>query len=267
MADPTFWEAPKLSLLARPEFTEPDHLRVNWLVEVPTMDHLPPTDGEKLVEYAGRLCYMSQANPGRKSTAEYLSNILHQRHGSVFEHANYSMLFEGVSRTFTHELVRHRAGWAYSQLSQRYVDESDTLFVVPPAILYQPIETMRTMLRQDWELQMVTARTAYIGLSNMLFAAYQEIEDRVHRRKTAREAARSVLPNATETKIVATGNARAWRTMLELRTSSGAEREMRRAAVEALRILQLTAPSFFADFHIYTHEDGAEAALVDYSKV
>ena len=93
------------------------------------------TDGERLAEFAGRLCYMSQHNPAKRETREYLENIKKQGHGSVLEHANYSILLEGVSRSLTHELVRHRAGFAYSQLSQRYVDESEANFVVPPAII------------------------------------------------------------------------------------------------------------------------------------
>ena len=93
------------------------------------------TDGERLAEFAGRLCYMSQRNPASRTTRDYLENIKKQGHGSVLEHANYSLLLEGVSRSLTHELVRHRAGFAYSQLSQRYVDESEASFVMPPAII------------------------------------------------------------------------------------------------------------------------------------
>ena len=78
---------------------------------------------------------MSQRNPANRTTRDYLENIKKQGHGSVLEHANYSVLVEGVSRSLTHELVRHRAGWAYSQLSQRYVDESVADFVMPPAII------------------------------------------------------------------------------------------------------------------------------------
>jgi thymidylate synthase (FAD) len=83
----------------------------------------------------------------------------------------------------------------------------------------------------------------------------------------AREAARGVLPNSTETKIVVTGNARAWRTMLELRTSEGAELEIRRAAVAILRVLQGEAPGFFSDFEIYRAADRRDAARVGYHKV
>src|SRR5262245_13639776 len=104
-----------VTLIARPQFVEPEHLRVQWKGD--------STDGERVAEYAGRLCYMSQRNPAGRSTAEYLQNILRQGHGSVFEHSVYVMMIEGISRSCSHELVRHRAGFGYSQLSQRYVDE------------------------------------------------------------------------------------------------------------------------------------------------
>lgn len=247
-----FYE-PKVTLLARPHFVEPEHLPVSWLGE--------STDGERLAEFAGRLCYMSQANPAKRPTREYLENIKKQGHGSVLEHSNYSLLLEGVSRSLTHELVRHRAGFAYSQLSQRYVDESNASFVVPPAIIGED------KLESVWREEMEGAQRTYVSLVEQLMERYGWIADRVHRRKMAREAARAVLPNATETKIVVTGNARAWRTMLELRAGEGAEMEIRRFAVAALRLLQREAPGFFSDFVIYVAEDRREAAKVEYHKV
>lgn len=247
-----FYE-PRISLLARPDFCEPAHLPVAWLGE--------STAGERLAEFAGRLCYMSQANPAKRGTREYLDNIKKQGHGSVLEHANYTLLVEGVSRSLTHELVRHRAGFAYSQLSQRYVDESNAAFVVPPAVIGD------AALEQTWREQIDGAQKTYVSLVEQLMERYGWVADRVHRRKMAREAARAVLPNATETKIVVTGNARAWRTMLELRSSEGAELEIRRFAVATLRLLQNEAPGFFSDFVIYVAEDRREAARVEYHKV
>jgi thymidylate synthase (FAD) len=247
-----FYE-PKVTLISRPNFTEPQHLPVAWLGE--------SSDGERLAEFAGRLCYMSQANPAKRPTREYLDNIKKQGHGSVLEHANYSILLEGVSRSLTHELVRHRAGFAYSQLSQRYVDESHAAFVVPPAIIGDE------KLEATWKSQIESAQTTYVGLVEQLMERYGWVADRVHRRKMAREAARAVLPNATETKIVVTANARAWRTMLELRSSEGAEMEIRRLAVTTLRLLQREAIGFFSDFVIYVAEDRKEAAKIEYHKV
>jgi thymidylate synthase (FAD) len=247
------YRAPIVKMLARPSFSAPEHLEVNWLG--------PSTDGERLAEFAGRLCYMSQSNPAGRSTRDYLENIKRQGHGSVLEHANYTVLLEGVSRSLTHELVRHRAGFAYSQLSQRYVDESDAAFVVPPAILGDEA------LEKTWKEEIDRALAAYVKLVGELMEQYAWIPERVHRRKMAREAARGVLPNSTETKIVVTANARAWRTMLELRAGEGADLEIRRMAVAVLKLLREEAPGFFSDFEIYDAADRRAAARVGYHKV
>ncbi|HUO53000.1 MAG TPA: FAD-dependent thymidylate synthase, partial [Gemmatimonadaceae bacterium] len=191
---------PVVTVLARPAFTEPAHLPVQWQGE--------STDGERLAEFAGRLCYMSQKNPASRTTRDYLENIKKQGHGSVLEHANYTLLLEGVSRSLTHELVRHRAGFAYSQLSQRYVDETDAAFVMPPAMRGD------AALEGAWRAQMESALATYVAMVEQLMTRYAWVADKVHRRKMAREAARAVLPNATETKIVVTANVRGWRTML-----------------------------------------------------
>jgi thymidylate synthase (FAD) len=244
---------PQVTVLARPNFSAPPHLEVNWLG--------PSTDGERLAEFAGRLCYMSQSNPAGRSTRDYLENIKKQGHGSVLEHANYTLLLEGVSRSLTHELVRHRAGFAYSQLSQRYVDESDAAFVVPPAILGDE------RLEAEWKAEIDRSLAAYVRLVGELMEHYAWIPERVHRRKMAREAARGVLPNSTETKIVVTANARAWRTMLELRAGEGADLEIRRMAVAVLELLKEEAPGFFSDFEIYEASDRRRAARVGYHKV
>jgi thymidylate synthase (FAD) len=247
------YRAPTVSLIARPHFVEPAHLTVQWSGAA--------TDGERLAEFAGRICYMSQHNPAKRSTAEYLENIKKQGHGSVLEHAVYVLLLEGISRSLTHELVRHRAGFGYSQLSQRYVDESHAAFVMPPAVIGD------AAAEAAWEAQMTSAQAAYVEAVERLMKRYEWVDDKVHRRKMAREAARSVLPNGTETKIVVSGNVRAWRTMLELRAGEGAEQEIRRLAVAVLRLLQAEAPAFFSDFETYVAGDGAEAARVSYHKV
>jgi len=247
------FKAPKVTLLARPEFVEPEHLKVQWKGDA--------TGGERLAEYAGRLCYMSQHNPIQRTTAEYLENIKKQGHGSVLEHAVYVLLIEGISRSCSHELVRHRAGFGYSQISQRYVDESHAAFVLPPAIQGD------AALEQSWEQQVTDAQAAYVRAVDGLMTRYEWVADKVHRRKLAREAARSVLPNATEVKIVVSGNARAWRTMLELRCGEGAELEIRRMAVACLRLLQREGGSLFSDFAIYVADDKQEAARVEYHKV
>lgn len=247
------FRAPRVTLIARPQFLEPAHLAVQWKGEA--------SGGERLAEFAGRICYMSQHNPAQRPTAEYLDNIKKQGHGSVLEHAVYVLLIEGISRSCSHELVRHRAGFGYSQLSQRYVDESHAAFVLPPAIQGD------AALEAEWERQVIEAQAAYGRAVEALMKRYDWVSDKVHRRKMAREAARSVLPNATETKIVVSANTRAWRTMLELRCGEGAELEIRRMAIATLRVLQQEAPAFFSDFEIYTADDRAESARVTYHKV
>ena len=242
------FRTPRVTLIARPQFLEPAHLAVTWRGDA--------TDGERLAEYAGRICYMSQHNPVNRTTAEYLENIKKQGHGSVLEHAVYVLLIEGISRSCSHELVRHRAGFGYSQLSQRYVDESHAAFVMPPALVGD------ATLEAQWQSQMTDAQAAYVHAVDDLMKKYEWVADKVHRRKMAREAARSVLPNATEVKIVVSGNARAWRTMLELRTSEGAELEIRRLAIAVLRALQQEASALFSDFEIYVAEDKQESARV-----
>ena len=247
------FRSPRVTLIARPQFLEPEHLKVQWRGEA--------SDGERLAEYAGRLCYMSQHNPVNRTTAEYLENIKKQGHGSVLEHAVYVLLIEGISRSCSHELVRHRAGFGYSQISQRYVDESHAAFVMPPAVAGD------ARLEEEWQQQVADAQAAYVRAVEGLMQRYEWVTDKVHRRKMAREAARSVLPNATEVKIVVSGNARAWRTMLELRCGEGAELEIRRMAVAVLRLLQKEAGALFSDFEFYTADDRGEAARVTYHKV
>ncbi|MGI8618354.1 MAG: FAD-dependent thymidylate synthase [Gemmatimonadaceae bacterium] len=173
------------------------------------------------------------------------------------EQETYDIEMAGENHNFVaNGIVTHN-----SQLSQRYGDESEAQFVIPPAIIDDPA------LEKAWKSQMESAQKVYVELVDQLMERYSWVADKVHRRKMAREAARGVLPNSTETKIVMTGNARAWRTMLELRSSEGAEMEIRRFAVTALRLMQEEAPGFFSDFEIYTADDRREAARIAYHKV
>jgi len=221
--------------------------------------------GELLSEMGGRVCYMAfGAKQGRRTNKEYLGNILNQRHGSVLEHAVWTFLITGVSRSLTHELIRHRAGWAFSQLSQRYVDEAETDFVEPAIIAADPD------LHERWLEAIEAGRRSYMALSaslaDRLKAGHPELSATA-RRKAARQAARSVLPNATETKIVVTANGRALRHFIELRGSEDAEPEIRALAVCLLRALQAEAPNMFGDFTLRPLPDGSYATEVVHSKV
>lgn len=215
---------------------------------------------EALCEMAGRVCYMSFGK-GRKTNAEYLEHILDMGHGSVLEHATWSVVITGVSRSFTHELVRHRAGFGYSQLSQRYVDESTADFVEPDAIADDP------ELHTVWLESIRQAHDAYCRLVEGLQAKFKDEPDKTLRRKLARQAARSVLPNATETKIFVSGNGRAWRHFIEMRASEHAELEIRKVAIQALRLLQQESPHLFGDYRVVRQADGTEVAHTAYRKV
>ncbi|HKQ58197.1 MAG TPA: FAD-dependent thymidylate synthase [Candidatus Eisenbacteria bacterium] len=214
---------------------------------------------EALAEMAGRVCYMSYGK-GRKTNREFLQHIVEVGHGSVLEHGVWSFLITGVSRSFTHELIRHRH-FSYSQLSQRYVNESDSHFVEPDVIAEDPA------LHAIWSDAVDATRRAYDQLVEGLQARYADIPEATLRRKLARQAARSVLPNATETKIFVTGNARALRHFIELRGSEHADIEIRKVAVRMLEIMQREAPSLFSDYTLVPLGGGDFATRTAHPKV
>jgi thymidylate synthase (FAD) len=216
--------------------------------------------GEKLCEIAGRVCYMSFAKPRPGGNAAYLEHLLEVGHGSVLEHSVFNLLITGVSRSFTHELVRHRAGFGYSQLSQRYVDESTADFVEPDCIADDP------ELHKIWLESVEKSQAVYQQLVEALMKKNSS-EDKTLQRKTARQAARSVLPNATETKIFVTGNARALRHFIEMRCNEHAEVEIRKVAAEVLKVLQVESPNLFGDYELLDWWDGTQVARTAHKKV
>lgn len=262
--------------------------------------------GEKLVEVAGRLCYMSFSRPRPGGNKGYTNHILEVGHGSVLEHSVYNLIIDGVSRSLTHELVRHRAGMGYSQLSQRFVDESDCAFVVPPALAHavqaaqqymqayhcaDPSDALAWMM--EWHPQVIdSSGDSYVGLrwldsitraqrdyAGLAELIQKDMDDSAGialpnggsttttaRRKAAREAARSVLPNATETKIFVTGNARALRHFIEMRGDAAADAEIRRLAVAVLKLLQADSPNLFGDYQLNC-VNGQESTTTPYTKV
>jgi thymidylate synthase (FAD) len=239
------FRAPKVTLLARQQFLGAPHIQ--WRSD-------SDVAGETVAEFAGRVCYLSfgadagfegghKLIAGRTTNQEYLANILRVRHGSVLEHAVWTFLFEGVSRALTHELVRHRH-FSYSQLSQRYVDESEVGFVLP-----QEIEE-GTEAFDLWKQSCERANEDYRRLLALIERQVADEPSATLRRKRARQTARSLLPNAAETKIVVTGNARAWRHFVELRGSSSAETEIRALARTVLDALREEAPNLFGDYRI-----------------
>ncbi len=217
--------------------------------------------GEKLCEIAGRVCYMSFAKPRPGGNSAYLDRIIGVKHGSVLEHCVFNFVITGVSRSFTHELIRHRAGFGYSQLSQRYVDESQTDFVEPECIADDP------EMHEIFKTAVEDAQAAYVKLVNGLEKHFESVEDKTLRRKMARQAARSVLPNATETKIFVTANARALRHFIELRANEHAETEIRVVAAKMLEMLKEKAPNIFGDYDFVSLPDNTQAATTPNVKV
>ncbi len=254
---------PRVTLITRQEFIYPEHIYWESDRDVP---------GEVVAEFAGRMCYLSfgedvglegghKSIPGRTTNEAYLGNILEVKHGSVLEHAVWTLLIEGVSRSLTHELIRHRAGFGFSQLSQRYVDESNIGFVLPPEISEES---------RAFEIWVEACEQTLHGYRELLDEMASQVGDAgpaTMRKKRARQAARAVLPNCAETKIVVTGNARAWRHFMEMRGSGSADVEIRRLANYVLRTMHAEAPHIFGDMHLLSHSDGTQTVATPHSKV
>jgi thymidylate synthase (FAD) len=217
------------------------------------------TEAEELVEVAGRVCYMSFGqHQSLRTNREYIQHLISMEHESVLEHVSWTFLLTGISRAFTHQLVRHRVGFAFSQLSQQYHDETEAEFVEPSLLLQFP------KAREAWQRAVQAAKEAYQDIVNSIKepAAEGGAEwPKRELRRAMRSAARSVLPNATETKIVVTANARALRHFLRVRGSIPGDEEMRRVAAELLKYLHIEAPSLFCDFRIDTLSDGSPIVL------
>lgn len=210
---------------------------------------------------AGKICYDAYGK-GRSDTKTYLQNILHQKHGSVLEHANWSFVIAGVSRTFSHEHVRHRAGVAISQRSSRYVKEDQC------GVIAQPSINSNAKAKQIWDESIEKSKQAYSDILELIAKDLKEtVPDSTLRTKLARSAARSVLPQATETYIFWTANARALRHYIEMRAVEHAEIEIRRVAIAILKIMQAEAPSLFSDYTISQLPDATEVATTENMKV
>lgn len=232
----------KLYLIGKPrlEWTEfARFARDEGLPEAQQYMVEPPSDGETIAEIAGRVCYMSFGK-GRKTNREYLTNIITQQHYSVLEHANWTFIITGISRSLTHELVRHRH-FSFSQLSQRYVDESAVEFITPS--LFE----VGTPEWDAYQYAVQGAKESYNLIAKLLTSPEAEATLGTLDRKAIRQAARAVLPNATETKIVVTGNARTWREFIQKRNSPYADPEIRALAAQILERLDDEAPGIFGD--------------------
>ena len=191
-------------------------------------------DMQQLVEFAGRACYesWSKPNPATAKNADYIARTLHGRkHWSIAEHATATFYITGVSRALLAEITRHRH-LSFSVLSQRFVDESEANIVIPPAA--------RGSEKLMWEFENAAA-----GARHSYRELVEALLDSGLPRKQAREAARAVLPNMVETRIVVTGNLRAWHEVIARRTAPDADAEFQQVAGMIRDELQKLAPEVF----------------------
>jgi thymidylate synthase (FAD) len=204
--------------------------------------------GEQVAVFAGRACYQSwsKPNPATATTKGYLAHIIEAEHFNVMRHAVVTIYIQGISRSCSHELIRHHVGIDFSQLSQRYVDTSEMDYVIPPAS--RGSAEAEDRLEQHWRASV----RAYEAEVARLLAEGKT-------RKQAREAARAFLPNCTETKIVVTANLQAWRNFIAQRATEHADAEIRELAVQVAWEMKKGFPAAFQDMHLLVNgETGLE---------
>ncbi len=241
---------PHVHVLSVPHFfPHPEYL-------IPEHDN----DAEKLIAHAGKGCYDSYGIEGR-SVSDHINSLRSSSHGSVFEHANVSVFITGVSRGLSHELVRHRAGFAYSQRSTRYTSEETAAIVLDPdfAILHDRYKDFDDGVSTD---NAISESAIYWNFISSCKHSFQHYKDEVRwlqesnplklsgtdLRKWARGKARQILPHALETRLTMTGNLRSWRTFLEQRSAFGAEEEIRRLAYHIYVQLAEVVPLVVSDY-------------------
>lgn len=221
-----------MTRIAKPEVHLLAHTRTTANAEELLTPHEGAREMDHLIEVAGRSCYESWDRPSAKtggSVEDYMANILEQGHFSVLEHSSATFYLTGVSRSFLAEFTRHRQ-LSFSVRSQRFVDESRANIVIPPAI--RGIAAHEAAVADVMDV----ASDVYVDLVDALTESGLP-------RKQAREAARAVMPNMTETRIVVTGNLRAWREMLPKRLAPGADAEIREVCEKILWHLERIAPA------------------------
>ncbi len=245
---------PELTILSRPVLTG-DHaefLKLKGLRWKPVGEC---TEAEALIEFAGRTCYLSfDPKPRtRVATRAYVAKLVSSGHESVLEHAQWTFQLSGVTRGFSHQLVRHRVGFAFSQLSQQYHDESE-------AELIQPFEIeSREDLKSKWRDAQKSVNEFYEAAISS-GAPEQDMSER-ERIRYARSLARSLLPNSTRTIICVSANARALRHFLSVRGNLDGDLEMRLVSEKIFDLLRSEAPSTVGDFSLEYLSDGTPRVL------
>lgn len=206
------------------------------------------SDSEKLVEVMGRLCYRSfepGLNPNvtrvRKGNANYLGHVLEVGHGSVIEHSVLNFIFADVSRVFTHELVRHRAGTAISQESLRFV-RLDTLSAFVPTCIKENEEVMEIFTKTFEHLERIQQQLAEVT------KIYDEKKFDIKKKLTS--AFRRMAPDGLATSIGWSCNFRALRHVLEMRTAPDAEEEIRVVFGKVYEAAKDRYPALLGDYEV-----------------
>ncbi|MGD0867264.1 MAG: FAD-dependent thymidylate synthase [Rhizomicrobium sp.] len=247
-----------MTILARPTLTEGIE---NWIAAKGFcwIEDAPGMPAERLVEFSGRICYMSfyskNSKQYRTTNRSFIENLIVQGHESVFEHVAWTVLLDGVSRAFTHQMVRHRIGFSFSQLSQQYHDESEVSFVEPPGLV-RSLEALTA-----WHEATEAARKAY-AIIKAKFPEDPVLSSERETNRRVRSASRSVLPNAAISTIVVTANARAIRHFLRLRGANEGDSEMRAVSTLFYEMLKIEAPGLVADFECRPGNDGSPIIVV-----
>jgi thymidylate synthase (FAD) len=244
---------PKIYTIARPTFDAVEVYRFldDELEEWRRTDDTQPA--ENVVEIAGRLCYMSfGARQSRRDNHQYVQNLISQGHESVLEHVAWSFIITDISRSFTHQLVRHRIGFSYSQLSQQYHGEENFDTAIPEIVRINP------ELLQKWQEMTNASRVTYDNIISALKmqTLMPELSNK-ERNRLIRTAARGILPSNTLTKIMITANARAFRHFFSLRGDLEGDEEMRLVSALLFEIVSKDAPSMFDDFELGHLSDGS----------
>lgn len=268
--------APEIKIVAATEWiVDEAHLQEHFIEELfPESDYFEderiplgdPGHGAQLVKFAGQLCYLSfgQQRTHNAQASEYLRHIKESGHGSVLEHVSYSVLLWGVSRALTHELVRHRTGMAYSQVSQRYVAGKHLRFV-------ESLATQHEIDLHDCFESWIDASAQQYVRREMLLLRKAQIEYKTattDQRKAVRQEARRCLPNETEAPIVVTGNLRAWRHAIEQRCSPFADAEICRCFFSIFDALRSHEPILWEDYTVENKRaDGLPTVQTPYRKV
>ena len=243
---------PKVELIARPSIDLEALERYlkyvggeSWL-QLRKEDEEGINPGQLVIEAAGRACYRSWEeglNPNvtriRRDQEQYFLNLLRSGHGSVLEHANYTFILYDVSRIATHEIVRHRAGSAFSQESLRFVRLDEIPFRIP-----EVLEPMRpqivSILETLEEFQIAAAKEFGLDQEGVPF----------HKKKEITSAMRRLAPDGVSTVLFWTANIRTIRHVVHMRTDPGAEEEMRYIFNEVGNIMKNEVPFLFGDFKV-----------------